>query len=54
MSPGGGLSKKISYDNSFNVKKITQPIGVANHRSPVINGGISYKVKTETDWHRGS
>lgn len=25
------------------------------HRSPAMNGGsISYKVKTETDWHRGS
>ena len=50
------LNKKISYENSFQVQKIKQQVtGGPPHRSPVINGGsISYKVKTETDWHRGS
>lgn len=62
-APGKGssptsLNKKISYENSFNVQKVKNaaPNNAAGaHRSPVINGGsISYKVKTETDWHRGS
>ena len=57
-SPAGGLNKKISYDNSFNVQKIKQQVAPGHlnaNRSPVINGNnISYKVKTETDWHRGS
>lgn len=52
-SPGNGLSKKISYDNSFHVQKIAQA-SVPAKRSPQINKGVSYKVKTETDWHRGS
>lgn len=32
------------------------PMGQGNkNRSPGFNGGMpSYKVKTETDWHRGS
>ena len=52
-SPSNALAKKISYDNSFHVQKIQQA-SVPGKRSPQMKAGVSYKVKTETDWHRGS
>lgn len=49
------LNKKISYENNLQVHKFKPMVGGSQARSPGINGGsISYKVKTETDWHRGS